>query len=70
MGKRFGCVAVTILAIAQSTDLGFPTPWAETVGVYIRTCVEGSIFALAASLVPYPKFAIRTGTRRAQVLLE
>lgn len=67
MGKRFGCLAITILAIAQSTDLEFPTQWAEVVIVYLRTHVEGSIFALAASLLPYPKLAIRNGTRRAKV---
>ncbi|CAM9477520.1 unnamed protein product, partial [Sphacelaria rigidula] len=53
---------------AQSRDLEFPTPWADTVGVYLRTLVEGGIFALAASLLPYPRLATRSGTRRAQFI--
>lgn len=66
LGKRFGCAAVTILAIANRVE-AFPSPWSSAVVVWLRVHLEGGVFALAATLLPFPRFATMDVHYRLQV---
>lgn len=66
LGKRFGCVALTMLAIAKREE-AFPSPWSSLVLVWLRVHLEGGVCALVASLLPYPRLATRDARFRLKV---
>ncbi|CAM9154992.1 unnamed protein product, partial [Discosporangium mesarthrocarpum] len=69
LGKKFGSLAVVILTLtpgAAATN-AFPLEWLLSALTWVRTHVEGGVFALVSLLLPYPRFALREGSLRAQV---
>lgn len=66
LGKKFACLAVSVLLIAESSDADYPYPWASTALEWLWMHIEGGIFALLANLLPYPQLATRDGTLRTQ----
>lgn len=67
LGQKFGAVGVTIITLGKVSDAGLTVAWARSAWIFVRVNVEGGVFALAASLLPYPRFATRDGALRAQV---
>lgn len=67
LGKKFGCVGVVILLLGRMSEDGLTASWWRFASSFVRVNVEGGIAALAASLLPYPRFATRDGALRAQV---
>lgn len=67
LGKKFGCVGVTIVVLGIMSSEGLTVEWWRFASSFVRVNIEGGFFALVASLLPYPRFATRDGALRAQV---
>ncbi|CAM9812048.1 unnamed protein product [Choristocarpus tenellus] len=71
LGKKFGSLAVVILTLTASSGTdAFPGEWTLSALSWIRTHLEGGVFALVASLLPYPRLAMAEGSRRAQYICQ
>eukprot|EP00903_Cladosiphon_okamuranus_P012797 g11961.t1 len=68
LGKKFGCVGVTIVVLGRMSSEGLTVEWWRFASSFVRVNVEGGFFALVASLLPYPRFATRDGALRAQFM--
>ncbi|CAN0276115.1 unnamed protein product, partial [Ectocarpus fasciculatus] len=68
LGKKFGCVGVTLLVLGKMSEDGLTLSWWSSVATFVRVHVEGGVTALVASLLPYPRLATREGALRAQFM--
>ncbi|CAN0374133.1 unnamed protein product, partial [Ectocarpus sp. 12 AP-2014] len=68
LGKKFGCVGVTLLVLGKMSDDGLTLSWWGSAVTFVRVHVEGGVTALVASLLPYPRLATREGALRAQFM--
>lgn len=69
LGKKFGCLAATVVILGEMSENGLTMVWASRVLHYVRVNIEGGIFALMALLFPYPKFATWNAALRVEVTL-
>lgn len=60
-------MGVVILLLGRMSEDGLTASWWRFASSFVRVNVEGGMAALAASLLPYPRFATRDGALRAQV---
>lgn len=69
LGKKFGCLAATIVILGDISDDGLTREWTMKVLHYVRVNIEGGVFGLLALLFPYPKFATWNAALRVEVIL-
>ncbi|CAM9216113.1 unnamed protein product [Ascophyllum nodosum] len=65
LGKKFACIGVTIITLADVSNEGFTSDWILFALDFVRTTVEGGVIGLLALLFPYPRYA--TGDVRARI---
>ncbi|CAN0137640.1 unnamed protein product, partial [Laminaria digitata] len=68
LGKKFGSLCVALVSLANLSDEGLNAEWVRFVWSFVRAALEGGVFALAASLLPYPRFSTKDGGLRAQFM--
>ena len=67
LGKKFGSLCVALASMANVSDEGIDKGWRSFTWSFMRASIEGGVFALAASLLPYPRFSTEDAGHRAQV---
>eukprot|EP00904_Undaria_pinnatifida_P008100 jgi/Undpi1/441/HiC_scaffold_1.g00437.m1 len=68
LGKKFGSLCVALASMANVSDEGIDKGWRSFTWSFMRASIEGGVFALAASLLPYPRFSTEDAGHRAQFM--